>query len=142
MARACVFDISGISRLFRRFFRQVSSPSYWVSPLRRVDCILGELCIFSSYLYFWCVIVFCILCISIFKFTYIIPVMNAYTRVVYFLYVCHTFDVVYYCLIICVYSTLTLLQVLYPAFRLHSSSGISIPNLGLRLTFGLLCSAW
>jgi len=61
--------------------------------------------------------------------------MNACTRVVYFLYICHAFDVIYYYFIICVYSTLALLLVLYPAFGLLSASGLSIPN--IRVAFNL-----
>jgi len=62
-------------------------------------------------------------------------VTDAYTIVVYFLYICHACDVVYYCFIICMCSTLTLLQVLYLAFELCSTSGLSIPS--LRVAFSL-----
>jgi len=41
------------------------------------------------------------------------PVIYACTRVVYFLYLCHACDVVYYYFSICVCLTLTLMQVLY-----------------------------
>jgi len=60
---------------------------------------------------------------------------NACISVVYFMYTCHAYDVVYYYFIICVCSALILLQVLYLAFELRSSSGRFIPN--LRIAFSL-----
>ena len=61
--------------------------------------------------------------------------MNACNRVVYFLYICHAYDVVYYYFIICVCSTLTLLEILYSAFELCSAFELSIPH--LRVAFSL-----
>ena len=78
------------------------------------------------------VIVFCILvfiCGQVPETICIRFVTNACISVVYFLYTCYACDDVYYCFIICVCPTLTLLQVLYLTFGLHLASRLSIPNL-------------
>ena len=121
-----------ISRYFQRF-RRVSSPriGFPASSGRHV-----------FYSVFEFVFIFCTgLCPCICMWscaqdcTCTMPVKNVCTSVVSFLYKCHACDVVYYCFIICVCSVRTLLQVLYPTFRLRLAFGLSIPN--LRVAFSL-----
>ena len=88
---------------------------------------LSGWCVFYflfEYVLYWAVRLYLYVAECPWLYMYIL-VTNACTRVVHFLYIYHACDVTYYCLIICVWLTLTLLQVPYPVSGLCSGSGFS-----------------
>jgi len=135
MARARVSGIPDFLAIFWRLFRRVSSPHSWF-PLHRVN-----VCFYSvfDYVLYWAVSLYLYVAEGPVLYMYM-PMMDACTRVVYFLYICHACEV-YYCFIICMCSTLTLLHVLYLAFGLRSASSLSIPNLWVTFSLWALHSA-